>query len=376
MRMNESQMLEKKLLILGTRGIPAMHGGFETFAEGFALDMVSRGWDVTVYCQLEVGDRITETYWQSVRCVNIPVPYTTAIGTILFDLKSILHAVRQEGVVLTLGYNTAVFSILHRIARQPNMMNMDGVEWKREKWSLAKKVWLYCNEWLGARLANHLIADHPEIKNHLQRHTNEKKITVIPYGAERIESAPTKPLEQYGLSAGNYAIVIARPEPENSILEVVRSFVKASPGMPLVVLGNYDPENNPYHRQVLDAGDSSVLFVGAIYESDAVSALRYHAKVYIHGHTVGGTNPSLIEAMAAGNPVVAHGNVFNRWVVGGGGIFFDDESSLRDALKSCIDENLLKQNVAKIVERHHLMFRPEMIHDSYEQELKNLITSN
>jgi glycosyltransferase involved in cell wall biosynthesis len=366
-------VVEKKLLILGTRGIPAMHGGFETFAEGFAIDMVSRGWDVTVYCQLEVGDKITETQWQGVRCVNIPVPYTSAIGTIIFDLKSVFHAIREDGIALTLGYNTAIFSVLHRIARQPNVMNMDGVEWKREKWSLAKKVWLYCNEWLGARLANHLVADHPEIKRHLQRHTRDQKITVIPYGAESITSAPTAPLAQYGLSSGNYAILIARPEPENSILEVVRSFVKSAPGMPLVVLGNYDPENNIYHRQVLAAGDENILFVGAIYDSEVVSALRHHAKVYIHGHTVGGTNPSLIEAMAAGNPVIAHGNVFNRWVVGDGGIFFEDEASLCEALKLCDDAALLKEKAATIIQRHDSVFRPVMIHDTYEQVLQKLL---
>lgn len=370
------EVVGKKLLILGTRGIPAMHGGFETFAEGFAIDMVSRGWDVTVYCQLETGDGITETEWQGVRCVNIPVPYTSAIGTILFDLKSVFHAIRQEGVVLTLGYNTAIFSILHRLARQPSMMNMDGVEWKREKWSLAKKVWLYCNEWFGARLANHLVADHPEIKRHLQRHTASQKITVIPYGSECVLSAPTEPLKQYGLSSGKYAILIARPEPENSILEVVRSFVKTAPGMPLVVLGNYDPKDNDYHRQVLEAGDSNILFLGAIYDKEIVSTLRYHAKVYIHGHTVGGTNPSLIEAMAAGNPVIAHGNVFNQWVVGDGGIFFDDEASLCVALKLCDDKSLLQEKATKILERHDSMFRPVMIHDVYEKALQELLPSD
>jgi len=253
---------------------------------------------------------------------------------------------------------------------------MDGVEWKREKWSLAKKVWLYCNEWFGARLANHLVADHPEIKRHLQRHTASQKITVIPYGSECVLSAPTEPLKQYGLSSGKYAILIARPEPENSILEVVRSFVKTAPGMPLVVLGNYDPKDNDYHRQVLEAGDSNILFLGAIYDKEIVSTLRYHAKVYIHGHTVGGTNPSLIEAMAAGNPVIAHGNVFNQWVVGDGGIFFDDEASLCVALKLCDDKSLLQEKATKILERHDSMFRPVMIHDVYEKALQELLPSD
>lgn len=365
------EVMDKKLLILGTRGIPASHGGFETFAEAFALDMVGRGWEVTVYCQVDEGEAITEIQWHGVRCVHIPMKRRGAVGTILFDLKSVLHAIRQEGVVLTLGYNTALFSILHRLVRQINVMNMDGVEWKREKWSLAQKVWLYCNEWLGARLANHLIADNPEIRRHLQRHTSEQKITVIPYGAEPVANAPIEPLDQYGLTAGNYAILIARPEPENSILEVVRSYVSASPGMPLVVLGNYDVKNKAYHRQVLEAADDNILFLGAIYQQNIVRALRYHARFYIHGHTVGGTNPSLIEAMAVGKPVIAHDNVFNRWVLGDGGMFFADEFSLQGTLKLCADQALMKQMSARILARHSAMFLPAMIHNSYEQALNH-----
>lgn len=361
--------MAQKLLILGTRGIPARHGGFETFAEGFALDMVGRGWEITVYCQADEGESITETRWQGVRCVHVPVRQQGAVGTILFDLKSVLHAMHQDGVVLTLGYNTAIFSVFHRLAGQANVMNMDGIEWKREKWSLAQKVWLYCNEWLGARLANHLVADHPEIKRHLQRHTREDKITVIPYGSACISDAPTAALKHYGLTAGNYAILIARPEPENSIFELVSGYVAASPGMPLVVLGNFDAENNAYHRLVLAEADHNILFLGAIYQKDIVDALRFHARLYLHGHTVGGTNPSLIEAMAAGSPVIAHDNPFNRWVLGEGGLFFADEQSLQGALKLSADSALLAQKSAQLRARHDEMFRLGMIHDAYEQLL-------
>lgn len=361
--------MANKLLILGTRGIPARHGGFETFAEGFALDMVGCGWEVMVYCQAEQGESISETQWRGVCCVHIPVKQKGAVGTILFDLKSVLHAMRQNGVVLTLGYNTAVFSIFHRLAGQTNVMNMDGLEWKRKKWSLAQKIWLYCNEWLGARLANHLVADHPEIKQHLQRHTREGKITVIPYGAECVTAASTAVLEQFGITAGNYSILIARPEPENSILEVVRGYVAASLSMPLVVLGNYDTTNNPYHRQVLAEADHNILFLGAIYQKDIVQSLRFHARIYIHGHTVGGTNPSLVEAMAAGNPVIAHDNPFNRWVLGDGGLFFTDDFSLQVTLRHCADSVLMAQKSAQIRARHYEVFTPSMIHNAYEKTL-------
>ena len=359
-------------MILGTRGIPAQHGGFETFAEGFALDMVKRGWHVTVYCHTNEGEGIYETYWQGIRCLHVVVKQGGSLGTILFDIKSVLHSIKEQGVVLTLGYNTAALSIFHRLAGQFNVMNMDGIEWKRAKWSLPHKLWLYCNEWLGTRLANHLIADNPHIKQHLLRHTRAEKITVIPYCAEPIPHAPVEPLSQYGLSAGNYAIVIARAEPENSILEIIRGYVAASLDMPLVVLGSYDVSRNAYHRKVIEAASDKVLFLGAIYQQTIVQALRYHARVYLHGHTVGGTNPSLVEAMAAGNPVIAHDNLFNQWVLGNGGMYFSDESTLRAAVEMCADMDIMRAKSAQIVARYKEAFQPDMIHDCYEQVLQRM----
>ena len=168
--------------------------------------------------------------------------------------------------------------------------------------------WLYLNERAGCWLGNHLIADHPEIKAHLTTRVADAKITMIPYGADRIDNPDSGVLAQYGLQPGGYAMVIARPEPENSILETVAAFSRKPRGMKLVVLGQYDPQKMLYHKQVRDAASDEVLFPGAIYEKATVSALRFHSAIYAHGHQVGGTNPSLVEAMGAGSAVLAHGN--------------------------------------------------------------------
>lgn len=366
--------MPNKLLILGIRGIPACHGGFETFAESFALFMQRQGWEVTVYCQ-EVGHAPVYTSdWKGIRRIHLFVKEDSAQGTVLFDYKSVRHATTQEGVVLTLGYNTALFSIFYRLCGKRNIINMDGVEWRRDKWCFYQRVWLYCNEWLGARLANHLIADHPEIKKHLQRHTRAKKITVIPYAAENITHAEVSLLEPFGLTSNGYGIVIARPEPENSILDIVMAFSKLSSkqalDFKLVVLGKFEAEKNTYHRQVLEAASDNVLFVGAIYQSNIVQALRYHARVYIHGHTVGGTNPSLIESMGAGNAIVAHGNAFNRWVIGEGGIYFEDEASLDRALLKCMDDDLLVSHSKVVKQRYLATFRFDMIHHAYLKQIE------
>jgi glycosyltransferase involved in cell wall biosynthesis len=315
--------LRREISILGTRGIPARHGGFETFVERLAPYLADRGWRVTVYCQAGGEDQSHEDNWQGVRRVHLPVHQSEALGTIVFDWKSTVHAAREGGLKLVLGYNTALFSALYRVRGRTNLINMDGIEWQREKWSFPERAWLYLNERFGCWLGNHLIADHPEIKTHLATRVAADKITVIPYGADAVTEADAGLIGQFGLEPDRYALVIARPEPENSILEIISAFSERRRGLTLAVLGQYQPANNSYHRRVLDAAGPEVKFLGAVYERERVNALRCHGRLYIHGHTVGGTNPSLVEALGAGMPVLAHDNRFNRWVAGEGARYFD-----------------------------------------------------
>lgn len=317
--------MKNKLLILGTRGIPAEHGGFETFAQRLALYLIKRNWEVTVYCQTAERD-LPSKNWRGIKLVYISTRKNNALGSILFDFKSTLHAATKgEGIILTLGYNTAIFSILYRLNGKFNIINMDGLEWQRQKWNALEKAWLYLNERIGARLGNRLVADHPEIKNYLSRSVCADKIVMIPYGADPIGQSDASLLEPYNLSSQSYALIIARPEPENSIWEIVSAFSAKKRGYKLVVLGKYVAEN-AYHRQVLEAASEEVVFLGAIYDSSTVHALRVHTRLYIHGHTVGGTNPSLVEALAAGSPILAHDNGFNRWVAGEKAHYFSDEA--------------------------------------------------
>src|SRR5450631_4462070 len=155
------------VMILGTRGIPASHGGFETFAQDLALFLTAREHRVTVYCQVDGTRTLTEDTWNGVHRVLVPSP-DSATGTMFFDWTATMDSSRREGVVLTLGYNTGVFSLIYRVRHLPSIMNMDGIEWKRKKWSRLQRGWLWFNEWAGARCANHLVADHPEIASHLQ----------------------------------------------------------------------------------------------------------------------------------------------------------------------------------------------------------------
>jgi glycosyltransferase involved in cell wall biosynthesis len=332
--MNKSS---RHLRILGTRGIPARHGGFETFAQECAQYMQRQGWKVTVYCQEAGTGPTSEDLWRGVRRVKIPVKGNSPVSTMIFDWKAIGHAGMEDGIVLCLGYNTAVFNLRLRYKGVPTLMNMDGIEWKREKWSKAAKLWLYLNEKAGQYLSDHLIADNPGIAAHLTDGSCRTPLTTIPYGAPFLEAVPPAPLAQFGLAGNDYLLLIARPEPENSILEIVQTFTSTQRRCLLVVLGDY-VTTRPYHKSILDAANDQVLFPGAIYDPEQVAALRYHCLLYVHGHTVGGTNPSLVEAMGAGNAILAHGNIFNRWVTGPEAArFFTDKTDCLTQMNDLLD---------------------------------------
>jgi glycosyltransferase involved in cell wall biosynthesis len=315
------------VLILGTRGIPAAHGGFETFAERLSLFLVARGWRVTVYCQNDVPvvrQRFAIDEWRGIERVTVAVARSGAHGTIEFDWHATRHAAAQDGVCLVLGYNTAMFLVLLRLAGRKILTNMDGIEWRRPKWSRPVRAWFYVNEWLAAWLSHRLVADHPAIADHLASRRNRRAIAMIPYGGDRVTSAPAAPVEALGLVPDRYLVSIARIEPDNNILPMVRAFSREPRGARLVVLGSLD-DAQPYHRAVRAAASPEVLFPGAIYDRPNVAALRFHARAYCHGHTVGGTNPSLVESLACGNAVLAHRNRFNLWTAGPGQFFFSDE---------------------------------------------------
>jgi len=364
---------DRTVRILGCRGIPASHGGFETFAERLSIYLTERGWQVVVYCQEEGKGPIIEDTWNGVDRVRIPVRGTGALSTMAFDWLAARHAAREPSPVLTLGYNTAIFSLLYRLKGIPNAMNMDGIEWKREKYGRLQRAWLWLNEWAGCRLSDHCVADHPGIRRHLQRWNADHKVSVIPYSADEPEPDASV-LEPLGLERGGYYLVVARPEPENSIREIVSAFSCRKRREKLVVLGEYGPEAGDYPRSIREMAGDGVLFPGAIYDSRVVHSLRFYARAYVHGHRVGGTNPSLVEALAAGSPILAHENEFNRWVAGASAFYFtreDDCAEIFDGLEE-IDEDLLHARRRASRARFSEAFTHETVLAAYESLLLDL----
>lgn len=327
--------------ILGTHGVPAAYGGFETAAENVGRYLRDHGWRVVVYCQEEGPDSERHDVWEGMERITIGEPKPGWRGTSSFDLKSIRHAMAEYApgeVWLTFGYNTGVFNIVPRLRGIPNVINMDGMEWTRARWGILKQGILLGNERCAGLAGNVLIADHPHIARYLRRHFGARRVTTITYGGHEVTTAPTDAVTRAGLTPGHYAMVVCRPIPENSVLEIVTAWSRRRRRMPLVVVGPFDAEDS-YRRAIRAAASAEVVFPGPIFDQGHLQALRFHSAMYLHGHTVGGTNPSLVEAMGAGNAVIAQDNVYNRWVAGSGQAFFRNRHDLAVILDDLVDHH-------------------------------------
>lgn len=361
----------KTLRILGTHGVPAAYGGFETAAENVARFLVAAGWRVVVYCQVPGRGDIVYDTWNGIERVLIPVQTEGWRGTSMFDLLSIRHACRYRDLCLTFGYNTAVFNVWQRIRGIPNVVNMDGIEWSRSRWGLGRQAILYTNERIACLVGRQLIADHPEIEKYLRTRARARKITTITYGADPVTEASYAPVTARGLTPGGYLTLICRPIPENLILELVQGFSSRPRGARLAILGDYRPDVDPYHRLVMAAASDEVDFLGAVYDKMEVAALRFHSIAYLHGHTVGGTNPSLVEAMAARNPVIAHDNPYNRWVAADAALYFTSAGDVADRLDELLGSSALQRRLgAAAVSRHAAEFTWTHVAGQYEELLQ------
>lgn len=331
-------MMTMKIAILGTRGIPARYGGFETFAEKLAIGLSERGLDVTVFC--ESGDSFAPAVFQGVALRYVAAPRLGHLQTILYDLKCLWAARKGYDVVYMLGYGAAPFCLIPRLWGTEVWVNPDGLEWARAKWGFVAKDYFRLMEWASILVANRIIADAEAIALSLAtRHNKLLACTVIPYGCEIIEvPPPTELLSEWNLAIGNYYLVVCRLEPENHVLEILRAFQRSHSNKQLIVVGNH-LTGTSYVLQLLTVQDPRIRMIGTVYDPPKLTCLRYHSFAYIHGHSVGGTNPSLLEAMGCGNLIFAHDNPFNRETLGSCGYFFANDVELTLAIDRAEQEH-------------------------------------
>lgn len=370
--MRQSPIIPLRIAILGTRGIPARYGGFETFAEQLSVRLVQRGFQVTVYADCDTPPP-PDALLRGVRVRYRRRPRLGPASVIVYDCACLWDARQGYDLVYMLGYGAAWACWWPRVCGTPVWINVDGLEWARSKWSAPARLYLRAMEWVATRTATRLIADAQAIERRFrQRYPRGAPCTTIAYGADIVSPAEVDPasLQAWDLTPRQYALVVARPEPENHVLEIIEGYLQHPGDWPLVVVGDVSGAT-PYQRRLLALRSDRVRFIGAIYDTATLTALRAHAAVYLHGHSVGGTNPSLLESMACGCLVIAHDNPFNREVAGAEAEYFSGASSLAHALDRLRDESpdRLQRRRQAMQDRVRFHYDWDQIADTYAEQI-------
>lgn len=311
-----------RIAILGTRGIPANYGGFETFAEELSVRLTARGHDVVVYCR----ERHAFTTYRGVRLISLPTIRHKYLDTLAHTFFSTLHLLAHRAdAALYCNAANAVFTILPRMLGIPVALNVDGIERKRKKWNAFARAWYQGSEVLSTILPNRFVTDAEAIRAYYKRRYNKDSL-FIPYGAETDRVQTTGALEPLALAPFQYFLYVSRMEPENRALEVREAFEQVPTTMKLALIGDA-PHAEDYIRRVRDTRDARVVIPGAVY-GVGYRELGSWCFAYIHATEVGGTHPALIEAMGRGNLVIYLENAENTEVCGDAGLPYRDEAGL------------------------------------------------
>jgi len=353
-----------KIAILGTRGIPNNHGGYEQFAEYFAKHLVKSGYETYVYSSSLHPYK--ENTWNGVHIIHKydPENWLGTSGQFIYDLNCILDIRRKKmDVVFQLGYtSSSIWNWL--IPKNIKLItNMDGLEWKRSKYSKKVQTFLKYAEKLAIKHSDILIADSPGIQEYLKnKYAVESEY--IAYGVESENEYNDSVLQELDVTKNKYNMLIARIEPENNIEVILNGVANSNCENYFLVIGNAD---NSFGKYLVDRfNNNKIRFIGSIYNLPKLNSLRKYSNIYFHGHSVGGTNPSLLEAMASYAFICAHDNIFNKSILKDDAFYFLDESDVTKVLESKNKKNhqsFLDQNYKRVV----MDFNWKSINEKYER---------
>ena len=355
-----------RIAILGTRGIPARYGGFETFAEELATRLAARGHLVRVYCR----ERHTDLTYRGVSLRYLPSVRHKYFDTLAATFLSTLHllAARVDVALYCNGAN-ALFTALPRLFGMPVALNVDGLERKRKKWNRLAKGWYLLSEWLATFCPKAVVTDARSIQDYYRRRYG-KATVFIPYGAELGKVGGTEALQALGLEPGRYFLYVSRMEPENNPLAVRQAFEKVRTDFRLALIGDA-PYAADYIRQVRDTRDARIAMPGAIY-GEGYRELGSHCFAYIHATEVGGTHPALIEAMGRGALVLYLDTKENAEVAGGAGIPFEDDLTAKIEMALAMSEAEREEYRSKAAQRVRERYSWDAVTDQYERLLEKL----
>jgi glycosyltransferase involved in cell wall biosynthesis len=359
-----------RFAILGTRGIPARYGGFETFAEELSTRLVARGHSVTVYCR----EKYPEPFYRGVRLKYLPTIRHKYFDTLAHTCLSTFHlaAARKCDGVLYCNAANAVFTWIPRVLGMPVALNVDGLERNRKKWNSLAKAWYRISEWLATWMPNAVITDARSIATYY-REKYHRESEMIPYGAEVGPVETSAVLDRLGLEHHRYFLYVSRMEPENNALLVREAFEQLRTPFKLALIGDA-PYAAEYIGRVRATNDPRIVIPGAIY-GQGYRELGSHCFAYVHATEVGGTHPALIEAMGRGALTLYLDTPENAEVAGGAGLPFH-----RDTLIQVLERTLAMPEAEretlghKAQERARTRYSWDAVTDAYEKLLTGLAT--
>ena len=367
-----------RIALMGTRGIPARYGGFETFAEQLSTRLVQRGHHVVVYGRCRFFERWgARNSFEGVERRETPTVFHKYLETPVHAITSFLDVLfrRVDAIVLCNAANSPCAPIV-KIKGVPLLINVDGIERNRAKWNALGKLWYLLGEWCSVRLATRIVSDADVIGDYY-RETYGIESTVIPYGVHPRWREPGVALKEFGLSKNQYLLYVSRLEPENNALGVIQAYNRLRTSMPLVIVGDA-PYATEYKRRLREEASDGVVFTGFQF-GDAYQELQSNCFAYIQATEVGGTHPALIESMSYGNCVVANGTPENLEVVGDSGLCFrkNDFLHLQELLQQLIDSpEQLEYYGEKAYARVMAEYSWDSVVSKYEELLSSVVNNH
>ena len=321
----------KKVAIIGTQGVPACYGGFESLVENIIGENCSPDIEYTVYCSgkdMTKTKHLTTYKGAKLKYVNI---HANGMQSIPYDIVSMMRSIWGYDVIMVLGTSGCSFLPIFRLFNRKRLViNIDGLEHRREKWGKLARWVLRTSEAIAVRYADVVVADNKGIQDYVKE-TYGKDAALIAYGGDHAirnidEAKQLEVLKKYNVERGNYAITVCRIEPENNCHQTLEAFAKSDKR--LIFIGNW--EKGEYGKELKEkyANSPNIRILDPIYDLDILYAFRKHAGWYMHGHSAGGTNPSLVEAMFFGRPILCYDVVYNRETTFGQAYYWKDAASL------------------------------------------------
>lgn len=360
------------IAMIGTRGVPACYGGFETCVEELGKRLVARGHSVTVYCRKEYYDSCPDQYL-GMNLIYLPCLRKKSVETLSHTFLSIWHAIRQnfDALMIFNAANSPIL-LLPRLLGKKIAINTDGLEWKRGKWGRVGRSYYKFSEWFATKIANRIISDSQGIQDYYLKRYKAKSV-FIAYGAYPHQSNDPSLLQGIGVRPGEYFLQVTRFEPENNPLLTIHAFKQLETDKKLVLIGGA-PYESDYLSEIKKEINDNIIIPGPIYESNLLNEIWCNCFAYVHGNEVGGTNPALLQAMGNRCFVIAIDVCFSRDVLDHCGIYFEKNIQSLSSKMNWSLENFSKMDKFKdlAVRRIKDMYSWDIIAEKYEKMFRSL----